>query len=200
MLQRPPTAAVAVPMPTNRFPRTARVRARSDFDRIFKHGRRVALPALALHWQTADAAAQSCARANEELARTRPKSRLHFERPDAGPRLGLAVSRKVDPRAVGRNRIKRVMRETFRTHRAYLADGDYVVVARSGAAKLDEAQLRAALLSLLQRAGALPPEAAVPAAGEGSSLPAPATAGTMPRLRPCDAPASITPTSPAGDG
>jgi len=200
MPQRPPVAAVAAPMPTNRFPRTARVRARSDFDRIFKHGRRVALPVLALHWQTAEAAARSCARANEELVRARPKSRLRFERPDGGPRLGLAVSRKVDPRAVGRNRIKRVMRETFRTHRAQLADGDYVVVARIGAAKLDQAQLRAALLGLLQRAGALAPEADSPRAQEESSLPAPATAVTMPRLRPCDAPASITPTSPEGDG
>ncbi|WP_043958567.1 ribonuclease P protein component, partial [Lysobacter sp. A03] len=109
-------------MPRNRFPRTARVRARSDFDRIFKHGRRVALPVLALHWQTAEAAAQSCTRANEELARTRPKSRLRFERPDAGPRLGLAVSRKVDPRAGGRNPVKRGMRGNFRTPRAQQAE------------------------------------------------------------------------------
>lgn len=184
-------------MPTNRFPRTARVRARSDFDRIFKHGRRVALPVLALHWQSADAAAASCARANEVLAQTRPNSRHRFERPDdSGPRLGLAVSRKVDPHAIGRNRIKRIMRETFRTHRAHLADGDYVIVGRIGAARLDEPQLRAALLGLLQRAGALPPDAIVAPAPRGSSLPAPATVGTMPRLRPDDAPASITPTPP----
>ncbi|HUH89784.1 MAG TPA: ribonuclease P protein component, partial [Lysobacter sp.] len=71
-------------MPKTRFPRTARVRARSDFDRIFKHGRRVALPVLALHWQTADAARASCEQAN--LAR--PNARLRFERPDSGPRLG----------------------------------------------------------------------------------------------------------------
>ena len=30
------------------------------------------------------------------------------------PRLGMAVSRQVDKRAVGRNRIKRVIRESFR--------------------------------------------------------------------------------------
>jgi len=30
------------------------------------------------------------------------------------PRLGMAVSRQVDRRAVGRNRIKRVIRESFR--------------------------------------------------------------------------------------
>ena len=33
-------------MTPTRFPRTARVRAGSDFDRIFQHGRRVALPVL----------------------------------------------------------------------------------------------------------------------------------------------------------
>ena len=31
-------------------------------------------------------------------------------------RLGMAVSKKVDKRAVGRNRIKRVIRESFGTH------------------------------------------------------------------------------------
>ena len=138
-------------MTTTRFPRTARVRAGSDFDRIFKHGRRVALPVLALHWQQPE----------PEPAVT------------DGPRLGLAVSRKVDPHAVGRNRIKRALRETFRQHRARLADGDYVVVARVGAARLSGAQVGDALLNLLQRAGAF--SAAAPAA-----LPAPATAGTMP--------------------
>ena len=184
-------------MPTNRFPRTARVRARSDFDRIFKHGRRVALPVLALHWQTAQQAVASCARANEALAQTRPNSRHRFERPDDGPRLGLAVSRKVDRRAVGRNRIKRVMRETFRTHRAQLADGDYVVVGRVGAAALDEPQLRSALLGLLQRAGALPPDAIVPPSPGETSLPVTAVGGTMPRLRPSDVPDSITPTPPS---
>ena len=114
-------------MSTLRFPRTARVRARADFDRIFKQGRRVALPVLALHWQAGD----------------------------VGPRLGLAVSRKVDPHAVGRNRIKRILRDEFRHRRAELAGGDYVVVARVGAARFSSSELRAALLGLLSRAGAL---------------------------------------------
>ena len=133
-------------MTTTRFPRTARVRAGSDFDRIFKHGRRVALPVLALHW-------------------------LHV--PAEGPRLGLAVSRKVDPNAVGRNRIKRALRETFRRHRARLSDGDYVVVARVGAARLSGEQVGQAFLNLLQRAGAFSDDASV-------ALPASAAVGTMP--------------------
>ncbi|MFD0739694.1 ribonuclease P protein component [Lysobacter koreensis] len=135
-------------MNSTRFPRTARVRARSDFDRIFKQGRRVALPVLALHWQAVD----------------------------VPPRLGLAVSRKVDPHAVGRNRIKRVLRDSFRHHRHALADGDYVVVARPGASRCSGEELRAAFLALLRRAGAF-------------ALPAPPAPGTMPAVAdPCLSP------------
>ena len=72
------------------------------------------------------------------------------------PRLGLAVSRKVDTRAVERNRIKRNLREQFRQLRAELAGGAYVVVARRDATKLSNPELRAAFVALLQRAGALP--------------------------------------------
>ena len=115
-----------------RFPRQARVRASADFDRIFRQGRRVALPSLALHWLS-----------------------------DGQPaRLGLAVSRKVDPHAVGRNRIKRVLRDDFRHLRATLADGAYVCVARAPAAAATPTALREALRQLLRRAGALPPPAA----------------------------------------
>ncbi|MGQ4660778.1 ribonuclease P protein component [Lysobacter sp. F6437] len=161
-------------MTTTRFPRTARVRAGSDFDRIFKHGRRVALPVLALHWQVdvPDVAAGK------------------------GPRLGLAVSRKVDPHAVGRNRIKRALRETFRRHRAGLVDGDYVVVARPGAARLSGPQVGEAFLKLLQRAGAVLPGAAPTEASP--ALPTPATTGTMPALAPPAAPsADPSPIAPA---
>ena len=86
---------------------------------------------------------------------------LHW-RPLEGPaRLGMAVSRKVDKRAVGRNRIKRVLRETFRHLPPDLAGGDYVVVARSAAARASHPEIRDAFLRVLRRAGALP----VPAAG-----------------------------------
>nr|WP_246455060.1 ribonuclease P protein component [Thermomonas brevis] len=125
--------ASARPAPVG-FPRVARVRAKAEFARVFDGGRRTAEPRLALHW-LAD---------------------------DALPRLGLAVSRKVDPNAVGRNRIKRVLRDGFRRLRPQLRGGAYVVVARSGAARADNAALRAAFVQLLQRAGALLPS---PAAG-----------------------------------
>ncbi|MFC0676455.1 ribonuclease P protein component [Lysobacter korlensis] len=151
-----------------RFPRAARVRVRSDFDRIFKHGRRVALPVLALHWH-----ADAHANGDEQVAASAadgPVSTAEAVSPRAEARLGLAVSRKVDARAVVRNRIKRQLRDSFRHHRAWLAPGDYVVVARPGAAALASEALRSAFLGLLRRAGALTDPALPPV-----SLP-----GTMP--------------------
>jgi len=109
------------------FPKTARLRQRAEYARAFDGGRRVASPALALHWM-----------------------------PAPQPRLGIAVSRKVDPNAVGRNRIKRVLRDLFRKQRAQLAPADYIVVARPPAATLDNASLRTVFTQLLLRAGALP--------------------------------------------
>ncbi len=81
---------------------------------------------------------------------------LHLRTDEIPARLGLAVSRKVDPDAVGRNRIKRVLRDAFRHSRVHLQPGAYVVVARPPAAKSDNAALRAGFLRLLRRAGALP--------------------------------------------
>jgi ribonuclease P protein component len=61
------------------------------------------------------------------------------------PRLGMAVSRKAVARAVDRNRIKRVIRETFRSRQADLGGWDIVVLARAGAAKIARRALRAEL-------------------------------------------------------
>ena len=128
------------------LPPAARVRARAEFDRVFERGRRTSDPILSLHWL----------------------------RDDAPARLGLAVSRKVDPRAVGRNRIKRVLRAEFRTLRLHLPHGDYVLVARPPARTCDADALRAAFSTLLRRAGALPP--AVP----GGTMPAACPPGETP--------------------
>lgn len=133
-----------------RLPRTARVRARAEFDRVFKDGRRTSDPLLSLHWL----------------------------RDDVPARLGLAVSRKVDPHAVGRNRIKRVLRAQFRLLRAQLPAGAYVLVARSAAAHVEAVALRNTFLSLLRRAGALPMGGA-----DGTMPAAPHTTHTPPSLR-----------------
>jgi ribonuclease P protein component len=128
------------------LPRSARVRQRAEFDRVFADGRRNADPLLSLHWLRSDVPA----------------------------RLGLAVSRKVDPHAVGRNRIKRVLRAEFRTLRTSLPPGDYVFVLRAAARDCDAKLLRAAMNAVLRRAGALP------AVGPGGTMPAACPPGTPP--------------------
>ena len=133
-----------------RFPRQVRVRARAEFDCVFKQGTRTASPLFSLHF--------------------------HSGAPPA--RLGLAVSRKVDPHAVGRNRIKRVLRDAFRKLQSQLPGGDYVVVARNAAANCENQALREGFVSLLQRAGALPQAGAdgtIPTAASAASPSHPAS-------------------------
>jgi ribonuclease P protein component len=128
--------------PRGSFPRSARVRTSAEYARVFDTARRTAAPMLALHYAAGGQAV----------------------------RLGLAVSRKVDKRAVGRNRIKRALREQFRSLRLQLPPGDYVLVARPPAAAASPAQLRQTFHGLLVRAGALP----APDAG-GTMRPAPSS-------------------------
>jgi len=46
------------------------------------------------------------------------------------PRLGLAISKKHAKRAVDRNRIKRIIRESFRLNQANLPAADFVIMAK----------------------------------------------------------------------
>lgn len=57
------------------------------------------------------------------------------------PRLGIIVARRRVPRAVDRNRIKRIVRESFRLERTRLANADYVVMMLEAANALDRHQL-----------------------------------------------------------
>ena len=56
-------------------------------------------------------------------------------------RLGLAISKKSTPKAVDRNRLKRIVRESFRQQNARLAPLDFVVLAKPGTFKADNAML-----------------------------------------------------------
>ena len=56
-------------------------------------------------------------------------------------RLGLAISKKHCRRATARNRIKRIIRESFRTHQRLLAGFDLVVINQPGAASASNAEL-----------------------------------------------------------
>jgi len=57
------------------------------------------------------------------------------------PRLGLVIAKKNIRLAVQRNRIKRILRESFRLRQQTLAGLDIVVLARRGLDDLDNEQL-----------------------------------------------------------
>jgi ribonuclease P protein component len=59
----------------------------------------------------------------------------------ASPRLGMAVSKKYARRAVDRNRIKRVIRESFRCNKQDLGGIDFVVLNRKGTYRIDNSIL-----------------------------------------------------------
>lgn len=71
----------------------------------------------------------------------------------SSPRLGIIASKKALPRAVDRNRGKRLARETFRLVLQDLAALDVVVQLRSGLVKRDNAVARQELRGLFARAG-----------------------------------------------
>ncbi len=100
------------------FPKRARLLTRRDFDRVFAHATRSVDDCFTV-----------------------------LARPNAsdGPRLGLAIARKHARLSVARNRVKRVVRESFRHHQAELGALDIVVLGRQGLAKRGNAELSASL-------------------------------------------------------
>jgi len=71
----------------------------------------------------------------------------------AHPRLGLAIAKKQVKSAVVRNRIKRIVRESFRRHQAFLPALDLVVLARRGIAEKDNSELYRSLQKHWSRLG-----------------------------------------------
>jgi len=88
-------------------------------------------------------------------------------------RIGITVTKKVDKRAVGRNRLKRLVREEFRTRRAGFKKAmDLVVICKRGSSGLKAEEIRAELEVLFQKArlvprsgGTLNPSEGKPASG-----------------------------------
>lgn len=66
-------------------------------------------------------------------------------------RLGLVIAKKNVRRAVDRNRVKRIARESFRHQRAELDNLDIVVLARKGLGELDNAALHALFQDMWRR-------------------------------------------------
>lgn len=102
-----------------RFPRAHRLRRREDFLRVQREGTRV---------------------------HTRHYVIVVLSRPEGGVRrLGITVTRKIAG-AVGRNRVKRVLREVFRLNRdLFPLSSDIVVIAKSGAPELRYDDVRSEL-------------------------------------------------------
>jgi ribonuclease P protein component len=63
------------------------------------------------------------------------------------PRLGITIAKKRVKQAHSRNRLKRLIRESFRTQKQILPNVDIVVVGKSGIDKLSNQEL----FSLLNR-------------------------------------------------
>jgi ribonuclease P protein component len=70
-------------------------------------------------------------------------------------RLGQAVSRRVSKRAVDRNRIKRLVRESYRHARTELPCVDILLIARSSAVQTPATELREDLSALWKKLAAL---------------------------------------------
>ena len=133
-LPEPPSAAAGA-----RRPKRGRLSRSAEFERVYRQGRSKANRFLVLY---------AFPRAAEA------------EQGDAGPRLGVSVSRRVGG-AVDRSRVKRVLREAFWAEAPRLPEGaDYVVVARPEARELAEREgmpgIRRALAELVEAMGGRP--------------------------------------------
>jgi ribonuclease P protein component len=98
---------------SQRFPRRYRIRTRREFVALQRDGRRQAAPHFIVITSPAPAVT----------------------------RLGITTSRKVG-NAPARNRVRRLVREFFRRHRAQIGPGrDLIVIARPGAHALSYADV-----------------------------------------------------------
>lgn len=100
---------------TGRFTRSARLLSPADFKSVFSSACKIGGRYLTL-----------LARANNL----------------GHPRLGMAISRKHVKTAVGRNRIKRQARESFRRHQATIGSFDIVILGKPGVDRLSRHELR----------------------------------------------------------
>ncbi|WP_395479924.1 ribonuclease P protein component [Candidatus Curculioniphilus buchneri] len=67
------------------------------------------------------------------------------------PRIGLTVAKKYVKQANERNRIKRLMRESFRLHQYVLPTMDFVILSKQGIADLDNIAIMQELEKLWHR-------------------------------------------------
>lgn len=101
--------------PKSRFPRQFRIKTNEEFQQLYRDARRFKGPFFTL------------------LAIT---NNLTY------PRLGVSISKKNIRSAVARNRIKRVVRESFRQRQHNLQNLDIVVIAHRGISAVGNQKLR----------------------------------------------------------
>ncbi len=110
--------------PGLKLPRERRLRRPAQFKHVYAVGRR-----LGNEFFTA------CVQANEVGV----------------ARLGMSIAARTLRRAVDRNRMRRLIRESFRAHQLGLPPLDLVIGVRSGVQSADNARLRAALEQLWRK-------------------------------------------------
>lgn len=101
------------------FPPTLRLLTRNDFELVFK--------------------GTECRSSDKALTLLARQNGLNHAR------LGLAISKRFIKTAVGRNRVKRLLRESFRQHQSLLTGLDIVVLNRDAAHKTSNFELTKAL-------------------------------------------------------
>lgn len=104
-------------MANNAFPRSLRILKTEEYDKVFSNPVRVSASGVLV------------------LGRKNSSSDV--------PRLGLVVPKKVLKRAVWRNRVKRIARESFRLSQHSLPNIDLVVIARPKIEDISNSELRA---------------------------------------------------------
>ncbi|MCW8870891.1 MAG: ribonuclease P protein component [Proteobacteria bacterium] len=107
-----------------RLTKHQRIRTRPEYGRVFNQSKKIHSP----HF----------------------KLMVHWTMQDQPARLGLIISKKAAPRAVDRNRIKRLVRESFRCQES-LKSADYVVMAKPSVKQLTNQQVLQSLQQLWQR-------------------------------------------------
>lgn len=112
------------PFNDQRFSKQERLRKQKEFERVFRQGNKLTGKLVALHYIYN----------GEDLQR-----------------VGVTVSKRVDKKAVTRNRLKRIFREIFRIEKAALPKGvDIILRALPACSKVEYGELRYEILSLAE--------------------------------------------------
>ncbi len=124
------------------LPKGNRLRRPAEFELAVRQGRRASSPTLVVHAlvtsDAADSSTSAAADSRAEPGEERVRESVSPGSPQMAPRVGIVVSRAVGT-AVQRNRVKRVLRESFWEVAGDLpTDHDFVLVARRDMAELIE--------------------------------------------------------------